>query len=88
MCVGVWLEQNGFQDLIKPFVKNGINGEALGSLSEADLVAMKIDKLAVRKNVLKAIAALTAGGKNKALAATVEKEIGAGGDAEDDASSR
>jgi hypothetical protein len=49
MCVGVWLEQNGFQDLIKPLSKNGINGEALGSLSEADLVAMKVDKLAVRE---------------------------------------
>ncbi len=51
--VGVWLEENGFPDLVKPFVKNGISGEALASITEAELIAMKIDKLGIRKALLK-----------------------------------
>ncbi len=69
--VGVWLEENGFAELVKPFVKNGINGEGLASLTEADLVAMKVDKLGVRKGVLKAVATLTSGAKSS----VVEKQI-------------
>lgn len=62
--VGVWLEENGFADQVKPFVKNGINGEALASITEAELVAMKVDKLGVRKAILKAVAQLTQGVKS------------------------
>merc|ERR1712093_69229 len=58
--VGVWLEERGLKNLVKPFVKNGINGEALATISESDLIAMKIDKLGERKALLKTVAELTA----------------------------
>ncbi len=34
--VGVWLEENGFPELVKPFVKNGITGESLASISDGE----------------------------------------------------
>lgn len=59
----VWLEENGYKDMVKPFLKNGINGEQLAGLSEGDLVAMKIDKLGVRKSLMKAISNLASGAR-------------------------
>lgn len=59
----VWLEENGHKDLVKAFHKNGINGEQLASLSDDDLVSMKVDKLGVRKSLMKAISNLASGAK-------------------------
>ena len=60
----VWLEERGFKNLVKIFVKNGINGEALATISDAELVAIKVDKLGDRKGLLKAVSELTAGKKS------------------------
>lgn len=70
----MWLEENGHKDLVKVFVKNNISGEQLISLNDADLVAMKIDKVGVRKTVLKQISALAVGEKSSATAATSNVE--------------
>ena len=59
--VRFWLKENGFGSADRAFKKNAVNGELLCTLTEDDLIGMKIKQLGVRKSLLRAIEKLLAG---------------------------
>src|SRR3954466_11193810 len=60
MDVSAWLCSLGLEQYVGAFRDNGVEGEVLGDLSDADLQGLGIAPLGHRKKLLKAIAALAA----------------------------
>ena len=61
--VRVWLKESGFGSVDRAFKKNAVNGELLCTLTDTDLIGMKVKQLGVRKSILRAVQKLMTGKK-------------------------